>query len=111
MRLKWVSIPIALLAAAGVVLAWDWYSVVPAETVAHATYVGRATCAECHQTEHNLWLGSDHDRAMELASESSVLGDFNDATFTYQGVTTRFFRRGDKFMVNTEGPDGEHHDY
>jgi tetratricopeptide (TPR) repeat protein len=111
MRLKWLSIPIGLLAVAGVLLAWDWYSVLPAETVANATYVGRATCAECHQTEHNLWLGSDHDRAMEVASEASVLGDFNNATFTYQGVTTRFFRRGEKFMVNTEGPDGEHHDY
>ena len=43
--------------------------------------------------------------------EKSVLGDFNDTTFTYQGVTTRFFRRDGKFMVNTEGPDGKHHDY
>jgi len=54
---------------------------------------------------------SDHDRAMELATDKTVLGDFNDATFTYQGVTTKFFRRDGKFMVNTEGPDGKHHDY
>jgi predicted CXXCH cytochrome family protein len=26
-------------------------------------------------------------------------------------VTTRFFRDGKRFMVNTEGPDGKHHDY
>src|SRR5262249_46657297 len=78
---------------------------------AHATFVGSKACAECHQTEHQLWKGSDHDRAMELATDSSVLGDFNNATFTYQGVTSRFFRQNGKFMVNTEGPDGQHHDY
>jgi len=97
--------------AAGAALAWDWFSVVPPEAVANARYVGRQTCAECHQPEHALWLGSDHDRAMELASEKTVLADFNDTSFTYQGVTTRFFREGGKFMVNTEGADGQHHDY
>ena len=53
----------------------------------------------------------DHDRAMDLATEETVLGDFNDAKFEYHGVTTRFFRRDGKFMVNTEGADGKHHDF
>jgi tetratricopeptide (TPR) repeat protein len=111
MLFRWPLVPVALLIAAGGVLAWDWYTVVSPDEVANGQYVGSKTCAECHQHEHQLWRGSDHDRAMELATENSVLGDFNDATFTYQGVTTRFFREGGKFMVNTEGPDGEHHDY
>jgi predicted CXXCH cytochrome family protein len=96
---------------AAAALAWDWFTVLPAEAIENARYVGRSTCAECHQSQHQLWLGSDHDRAMELASEESVLADFNDTSFTYHGVTTRFFRRGGKFMVNTEGPDGQLHDY
>jgi tetratricopeptide (TPR) repeat protein len=111
MRLSWVIVPAAGLAIAGGALAWDWYSVVPKEEVANATFVGSQTCAECHQPEHQLWKGSDHDRAMELATDQTVLGDFNNATFTYQGVTTRFFRDGKRFMVNTEGPDGQHRDY
>ena len=52
-------------------------------------------------------IGSDHDRAMDLRHRQTVLGDFNDTKFEYQGVTTRFFRRDGKFMVNTEGPDGQ----
>ena len=48
---------------------------------------------------------------MEIASEESVLGDFNDAEFTWFGVTTRLFRRDGKYMVNTEGADGKMHDY
>ena len=54
---------------------------------------------------------ADHDRAMDYATDKTVLADFNDTKFEYQGVTTRFFRRDGKYMVNTEGPDGQFHDY
>ncbi len=111
MRLKWILVLIGCAVVAGSVLAWDWFAVVPPEAVVNASYVGRQTCAECHQVQHKLWLGSDHDRAMDLANDKTVLADFNDTSFTYHGVTTRFFREGGKFMVNTEGADGKYHDY
>ena len=57
--------------AAGV-LAWDWYSVVSPEEFANAHYVGRDTCAKCHQQQYNLWHGSDHDRAMEVHAVVAV---------------------------------------
>jgi predicted CXXCH cytochrome family protein len=108
-KILFAALAIGVLTAAA--LAWDWFAVLPSDAVANARYVGRSTCADCHQPQHRLWLGSDHDRAMELASDASVLADFNDTSFTYHGVTTRFFRRDGKFMVNTEGPDGKLHDY
>ncbi len=74
---------------------------------APATFVGSAACRECHTAAYNKWKGSDHERAMDLATEQTVLGDFNDATFTHRGVTSRFFRRGGKYFVETEGPDGK----
>lgn len=111
MRLKWSVVATVLAVLLLGALAWGWLSPLPPDALAGARYVGRQTCAECHQKEHALWVGSDHDLAMQVATEEAVLGDFNDATFTYQGVTTRFFRRDGKFMVNTEGPDGEYHDY
>ena len=40
-----------------------------------------------------------------------MLGNFNSATFSNPAVTSRFFRRGAKFMVRTDGPDGRLHDY
>ena len=98
----------------GLLLLWmaaDWYVAKPHEAIGSATYVGRQACAQCHSSEEALWTGSHHDRAMEIATEESVLGNFGDSRFTRQGITTRFFRDGDRFMVNTEGPDGEHHDY
>jgi tetratricopeptide (TPR) repeat protein len=89
----------------------DWYRTVPDDALQHARYVGREACIACHQTEYELWKGSDHDRAMELATDETVLGDFNNAEFTRFDEKTRFFRDGKKFMVNAEGPDGEYHDY
>jgi len=89
----------------------DWYRTVPDDALQHAHYVGRESCIACHQTEYELWKGSDHDRAMELATDETVLGDFNDAEFTRFDEKTKFFRDGKKFIVNAEGPDGEYHDY
>ena len=48
---------------------------------------------------------------MQTASDSSVLGNFNDAKFTYAGTTSTFSKRDGKFIVNTDGPDGQLHDY
>ncbi len=92
-----------------VAVAVDWHWSYPLDV--QTNYVGRETCARCHQTELNSWHDSDHDRAMEIASEQSVLADFNDTSFTRLGLTTRFFRRGQQYFVNTEGPDGKQHDY
>jgi Flp pilus assembly protein TadD len=40
-----------------------------------------------------------------------VLGDFSGVTFEHRGKTWRFFRRGEKFMVHAEGPDGQMRDF
>ena len=73
---------------------------------AGAKYVGREHCIACHQKEYELFEGSDHDMAMDSANDQTVLADFNDATFTHHGITSRFYRDGNRYYVNTEGPDG-----
>ncbi len=72
-----------------------------------ATFVGGKNCVECHQTEYRVWTGSDHDRAMDVAADSTVKGDFNDASFTFEGKTHKFYKRNGGFYVYTEGPTGE----
>ena len=44
---------------------------------------------------------------MAHANETTVLGDFADATFDYFGVKSRFFRKDGKYLVETDGPDGK----
>ncbi len=74
---------------------------------AQASFVGRSECIECHAEAYSQWLGSDHDNAMDFASDETVLGDFGDAEFTHAGITSRFYRRDEGFFVFTEGPGGE----
>ena len=75
--------------------------------VAAAAFVGSEVCAGCHQTEAELWRASQHKHAMDHATDKSVLGDFNDASFDYYGVRSRFFREHGKFFVETDGPEGK----
>jgi predicted CXXCH cytochrome family protein len=74
---------------------------------ANATFVGSDSCAGCHQAEAKLWQGSQHQLAMAHATNKSVLGDFSGATFDYFGVKSRFFRKDEKYLVETDGADGE----
>ncbi|MCW9097696.1 MAG: NapC/NirT family cytochrome c [Ignavibacteriaceae bacterium] len=43
-----------------------------------AEFVGGKECISCHQMEYNLWKDSDHDNAMDVATDSTVLGDFDN---------------------------------
>ena len=74
-------------------------------------YVGIESCQACHEIEVGLWRGSHHDLAMQHASDATVLGDFDDARFDHAGVTSKFFKRGARFIVNTDGPDGKLSDF
>lgn len=70
-----------ILLVGGVLVLFDWWSAVPDSV--EAIYVGRESCWRCHEQECRLWEGSDHDLAMDHANETTVLGDFNNATFTH----------------------------
>ena len=71
------------------------------------TFVGSAACGGCHQSETAAWRGSQHALAMQTATAATVLGNFDDASFTHAGLTSRFFKRDGGFFVATEGPDGK----
>jgi tetratricopeptide (TPR) repeat protein len=75
------------------------------------SYTGGETCSGCHSQQHELWKGSHHDMAMQVATDKSVLGNFNHATFSYNGITSNFVTRDGKFFVNTDGPDGQLADF
>lgn len=73
---------------------------------ATADYVGRQSCASCHQPQHDLFLLSHHHKALAEATDETVSGDFSDQTLQHDDLTSRFYRDGQRFMVDTEGPDG-----
>lgn len=76
---------------------------------APARFVGGESCIACHRDQHEQWRSSHHDLAMMAGTPETggVLGDFDDATFTDAGVTSRFSKLGNTYEVHTEGPDGK----
>ncbi len=70
-------------------------------------FVDNRVCQQCHPQAFQAWMGSHHEQAMQLATPQTVLGDFNDASFVHEGVTSRFFTKAEKFFVHTQGPDGQ----
>jgi tetratricopeptide (TPR) repeat protein len=71
------------------------------------SFVGSRKCMDCHKKEYDRWQDSHHDHAMDTANETNVLGDFENTVFESHGVTSRFFRKDGKFLVHTQGPDGQ----
>jgi tetratricopeptide (TPR) repeat protein len=72
-----------------------------------ATFAGSRKCMDCHKAEYDKWQNSHHDRAMDVANDETVLGDFNNAVVEFHGITSRFYRKDDKFFVHTQGADGK----
>jgi len=76
-----------------------------------ARMVDEQQCQGCHQAQAKDWQGSHHQLAMQAATPQTVPADFNNASFSAEGETTRFFQRGDEFWVNTPGSDGKAADF
>ncbi len=81
------------------------------DTKISSDFVGREKCKDCHRNEYEKWQDSYHDKAMDVANEKTVLGDFNNAKFIHNNIATRFFKKEDRFFVNTIGADGDYKDF
>jgi len=109
-----ISLGVIVAALCGVGI-WRWsvaaHSQEKQPAAAAATYVGEARCAQCHAEQAQAWRTSHHALAMQTAGDASVLGNFNNAQFASDGMTSSFFKKDSKFYVHTEGPDGKPQDY
>ena len=108
-KLVFLIIVVLLIGCTIAAIFADYYRKSP--KVVTASFVGRGSCASCHQPQLASFEGSHHDKAMAIATDESVLADFNNQTLEHFGITSRMFRDGDRYMINTEGPDGQLHDY
>ncbi|HZF27394.1 MAG TPA: tetratricopeptide repeat protein [Steroidobacteraceae bacterium] len=82
----------------------------PAPQIA-TTYVGAAKCAGCHAKETALWQHSHHALAMQPANATTMLGNFEHASFVKDGVKSEFFTRDGHYFVRTDGSDGKLADF
>ncbi len=62
-------------------------------------YVGSVACQSCHPHHHSTWYDSYHRTMTQVASEKSVIGDFNDVRLAGKDLNVRLFREGKQFLV------------
>ena len=122
-RRRSIALGLLLALLAGLGVAWqfgliggatpagDTQRAASADPVVPPSYVGSAACRDCHVDEYQRWQASQHAVAIQVAGEQTVLGDFSGVEFRHRDVTSVFFRRDGKFMVRTDGPDGELADF
>ncbi|MGI9237301.1 MAG: ammonia-forming cytochrome c nitrite reductase subunit c552 [Woeseiaceae bacterium] len=72
-----------------------------------AMFLGSSACANCHEREYRDWQGSHHEQAMQVANESTILGNFANAEFNYYGKKTLFSSRDGEYFVLTENGTGD----
>jgi hypothetical protein len=66
--------------------------------------VSSETCAKCHLSHYESWHRTYHRTMTREATPEYVKGDFQNGSYTYQGVTTRLSREGNDFFMETRDP-------
>lgn len=69
-------------------------------------YTGSRTCRSCHVEAYTTWQRTYHRTMTQWPTPTAVLGDFDNAVYTYRGVVSRFSRDGEQYFIETEGYDG-----
>ena len=75
--------------------------------VAEDGFVSSDACKECHLEQYASWHDSYHRQMTQLASQSSVIGDFEAGRVEAYGRDFVLSKRGDEYWVNMHYPDRE----
>ena len=62
-------------------------------------YIGSAACQSCHSNQHRSWHESYHRTMTQVATEESVLGDFNNVRLSGNDLGVRLFKEDGRFKV------------
>lgn len=74
--------------------------------LARVEYVQSRTCVRCHPDHYESWHRTFHRTMTQEAGPHSVVGDFDGASYTFGGVTSRFERDGERYVIETLDSQG-----
>lgn len=66
-------------------------------------------CLSCHEKQYNQWQQSDHAKAMAVADEKSVLGNFNQTTIKHFSQQATFYIKNEQYWVEYKQADKSDH--
>lgn len=103
-KLFWLTI-IGLLLSGGLIffIAWQNVRAEIARPVALAAvpYAQSTTCITCHPGRYETWHNTFHRTMTQQASAAAVVGDFNNASYTYDGITSTFTNKDGRYFMQT----------
>lgn len=70
--------------------------------LAQVAYAQSTTCATCHPGHYETWHQTYHRTMTQAPSETAVLGNFNNDSLNYKGVTSRFTTENGRFFIETQ---------
>jgi hypothetical protein len=62
-------------------------------------YVGSTACQSCHPHNHATWYDSYHRTMTQVATEQSVIGNFNNVQLFAKDLTVRLFKKDKQFFA------------
>jgi tetratricopeptide (TPR) repeat protein/formate-dependent nitrite reductase cytochrome c552 subunit len=68
-------------------------------TASATTAANEQVCASCHSSQVKEWRSSHHFHAMEKATKTSVLADFDSYSLDYHGSKVKFYTKDDSFFI------------
>ncbi len=74
-------------------------------------FVGSSQCKSCHLEIFRKWESSHHFRSMQIATDQTVLGNFDDQTFVAHDITHKLFRRNNDYFINTLDSEATYQDF
>lgn len=67
-------------------------------------YVTSAACRDCHPSQHQSWYATYHRTMTQLATDATVLGDFDDVKLESRNRRYHLQRKDGEFLVTMADP-------
>lgn len=70
-------------------------------------YVGSDACRDCHDEQAQAWEGSHHALAWTEPTSDTVVADFDETTFSHDGMSVTFRQEGSDYLADVTEKDGQ----
>jgi predicted CXXCH cytochrome family protein len=70
-------------------------------SLADVPYAQSTTCVTCHPGRYETWHNTFHRTMTQRPSPTTIVGDFDHASYTYNGITSRFTEEDGRFFIET----------
>lgn len=76
-----------------------------------AQFIGSDQCKNCHLDISQKWESSHHYKSMQIVTDETVLGNFDNQTLVSHDITHKLFKRNKEYFINTLDSESAYQDF